>query len=60
MYNYSGLDHSDKAQDGAGYVSPYVSKQENESLREAAVGEGIKKTFLNYKDPETGVLREIK
>ena len=59
-YNYLGKNTRDKVQDGAGYASPYVSKQENESLREAAVGFGIKKTFLNYVDPETGVLREIK
>lgn len=59
-YNYTGDITEDKVQDGSSSVSSYVSKQENVSLREGSVGEGVKKSFINFVDPETGVLREIK
>lgn len=58
-YNYLGEQAKNDANDGSGDASPYVCIQENESLGDAAVG-NIKKTFLNFTDPATGTLFEIK
>lgn len=58
-YNYLGENAKNDANDGSGVASPYVSMQENESLRDGAVGRN-KKTFINYTDPATGTLYEIK
>lgn len=58
-YNYLGENARNDANDGSGNASPYVCMQENESLGDAAVG-NIKKTFLNFTDPSTGTLFEIK
>lgn len=58
-YNYLGENAGNDANDGSGNASAYTCIQENESLGDAAVG-NIKKTFLNYTDPATGTLYEIK
>lgn len=58
-YNYLGENAGNDANDGSGTASPYVAMQENESLGDGAVG-AIKKSIINYTDPATGTMYEIK
>lgn len=59
-YNYKGDAENVDVHDGSGRVSAIVARQENVSLKDAQQSGNIRKTIINYNDPETGTLYEIK
>lgn len=60
VYNIVGTSADTDSQDGSAHTSPIFARLQNYSLLDRKTGNEKKKTFANWRDPETGMAGELK